>query len=304
MIMKYDDIVFIAVSDIHLSHNVPAARGNELDWYAVMVRQLQWLSELQNQYHVPIVVAGDLVHTFNQPAELINMAIKYMPQVYAICGQHDQPHHDQGQIHKSAYWTLVEAGRVVHLSQPLEILVKGEKVRFYPFSFGENIVSCPSTDGLCVSVAHRYCWDEGSSYPYALESEHVKNQYAYGYDVMVFGDNHCGFVDRKGNQSVINCGTFYRRSITEKQYKPFVGLVSSTGTVYQEFVPVELDVFMDKVVVNREPDGVLSEFVSYLSEVSITGMNIPDIFAAYMQQHNVSDGVRDEVSRLLSITTI
>jgi DNA repair exonuclease SbcCD nuclease subunit len=304
--MTTDDIVMIVASDIHLSHNAPTARSQEPNWYAAMIRQLKWLYELQQKYNVPIVIAGDLMHTFNQPAELINMAIEHMPRVYAICGQHDQPYHDQTQIQKSAYWTLVCAKKVTHLDTEVSLTIKGTNVTIYPFSYGVPVTrSTKKKTELTIGVVHQYCWNEGSSYPYALPEQHVREQYKYGYDVMVFGDNHIGFTHQSGSQSVINCGTFYRRSISERLYQPFVGLITSQGQVIKQFIPVNEDIITDKIVNKTESDNSsVSEFVSYLSEVTVNGFDIPHIFAEYMSKHSTDACVQQEIERLLNVTNI
>ncbi|MDR2170588.1 MAG: metallophosphoesterase family protein [Planctomycetaceae bacterium] len=304
--MSKEDIVLIVASDIHLSHNPPASRSQEPDWYAVTIRQLVWLRNLQQTHKAPVIIAGDLVHSFNQPAELINMAIQYLPKSIAICGQHDQPYHDQQQITKSAYWTLVSAGCVTHLDKIGNLEIKGVKITLYPFSFGTELLPCEKKSGLNVAVVHRYCWDAGSSYPFAPPEQNVAEQYKYGYDVMVFGDNHCGFVHRKDKQTIINCGTFYRRSISERLYNPFVGLITASGQVIQEFVPVSDDIISDKVTVKEQvlEDASVSDFVTYLSAATINGMDIPNIFAEYMERNKTEETIKTEVNRLLNVTSI
>ena len=109
-------VVAIACADIHLQHTAPICRSGEPDWYAAMARPLEELRGLQENYDCPILCAGDVFNHWNNcPPELINWAIKHLPKMYAIPGQHDLPQHRLDDVRKSAYWTMVEAGVIENL---------------------------------------------------------------------------------------------------------------------------------------------------------------------------------------------
>src|SRR5690606_30777431 len=55
-------------------------------------------------------------------------------------------------------------------------------------------------------------------------------------DVVHFGDNHKGFTFEWGTTVGVNCGTFMRREISEKKYKPKIAVLSSDKSI----LPIEL----------------------------------------------------------------
>jgi DNA repair exonuclease SbcCD nuclease subunit len=219
--------IAILTADIHLSHTPPAARSHEPDWYEAMRRQLRWLRKLQSKYGVPIFVAGDLFHKYNPPAELINFALRELPDnIYAVPGQHDLPFHNIQDIHKSAYWTLVEAGKIknVEYDSPIRIESQVAVMRLHGFPFGHPLVPRKPYDlhAIDVAIVHEYCWQGTAKYVTASEDKnmaaHRKN--AKNYDILVSGDNHIPHEDFSQKPAVFNCGGFYRRTIDEKCPRP------------------------------------------------------------------------------------
>lgn len=152
---------------------------------------------------LPVICAGDIFDRYNAGPELINFALAYLPRMYAIPGQHDLPHHSYEDIRKSAYWTLVEAGKILNLEpgKPVGVGV----MQLWGFPWGTPVEPCPETPhlGIDVAVVHQYVWMKEHGYPGAPEENRVKNFLGkiVGYDAVVVGDNHKGF---KAHQ-ILNC---------------------------------------------------------------------------------------------------
>src|SRR5574339_574374 len=77
------EVAFISVSDLHLSSEVPRARG-EKDWFPVMERYLEQLARLKKTYRCEVVYAGDIFDDWRVSAELINFTLKHLPSGYAV----------------------------------------------------------------------------------------------------------------------------------------------------------------------------------------------------------------------------
>jgi DNA repair exonuclease SbcCD nuclease subunit len=303
--------VAILTADIHLSHTPPAARSHEPDWYEAMRRQLKWLKSLQQQlsveYSIPIFVAGDIFHKYNPPAELINFALRELPDnIYAVPGQHDLPFHNIQDIHKSAYWTLVESGKIKNVSHEYPVRIESPVgvIRLQGFPFGTPLTPLKPYDLPAIDIAliHEYCWQRGASYPKASDEQSAESHQnnAKNYDILVFGDNHIPHEDLSKKPAVFNCGGFYRRTIDEVDYRPSVGVLYSDKTIMREYIPVQQDVFVTK---QESPvlDSNIADFMRYLSNTTTNPLDVEEIIRHYVRSNNVPEPVQIEISRLLEI---
>ena len=192
-------VIAILCADIHLSHKPPIWRSNEPDWYVAMARPLNEIQELQAKYKCPILCAGDIFDKWNSPAELINWAMIHLPkEMFSIPGQHDFCYHNIEDLHRSAYWTLVEAKKItnIELNKPLELA--DYKIKLYGFPWGMKLQKCydRKIGWKHIALIHKYLWTKDYKYKKALETDNVK-KYAKilkTYDVVVVGDNHKSFV--------------------------------------------------------------------------------------------------------------
>jgi len=261
--------VALLVADIHLSHKPPVARSAEPDWYAAMKRPLQQLGDLKEELQVPILCAGDIFDRWNSPPELINFALKNLPPMVAVPGQHDLPHHQIEDLYKSAYGILEEVEIVCTVGQMKAFPTKIEKggkitefLRVWGFPWGAKLkpleASPIEAKTLDVALIHSYCWIDKKGYPGAPQEQMA---YGYrkkmeGYTVLAFGDNHQHFqYDYPSlNQTVYNCGTLIPRKIDERHHKPSVGILLANGNINKHV----LDTSKDKWL-NIEEEKVLKE---------------------------------------------
>ena len=108
-------VAALVISDVHWGADKPRARA-ESDWLGVQLGYLQQVADLQKQAgQCPIIIAGDLFNRWDEPPEAINRLLAAMPpEVHVIAGNHDMPNHNYRELPRSAYWTLVESGKVIH----------------------------------------------------------------------------------------------------------------------------------------------------------------------------------------------
>jgi len=245
-----------------------------------MLRYLLQLKDIQRKHGgVPILCAGDVFDLWHSVPELINFAWANLPGMYAIPGQHDLPNHSYINVHKSAYWTLVQSGRIRNLTNHAEIPDVGT---IYPFMWGQDVRPAPKdpVKGLKIALIHAYVWRPGHAYDSASEDDNLDQWKTRleGYDVAIFGDNHSGFLSKALDCRVINCGCMIPRSSREHGYTPTVGLIHANGVISREpFVTSEDCWLTDQFVMNSidktKPVGMklaaLLEGISDLSEDSL-----------------------------------
>lgn len=300
-------VLAILCSDIHLSHKPPLARSAEPDWYAAMRRQLEELAELkESQTDISIVYAGDIFDKWNSPPELINFAIEWLPDGWAVAGQHDCPLHSQKDMSKSAYWTLVMGDILFHLSGYtydnglyLEGFSWGQALKS-PMPIREHEVTQEFSKSLRVAVIHKYCWQPKHNPAQSEKGYAVAlTQQLKGFDVAVFGDNHSGFINNETSPAIINCGTFFRRRIDERDYRPMVGLLLDTGRIVPYYMDVSQDKFIEEADAKYElKHAGFADFVEELERLESDGLDFVDALKRALTT-KVSKGARKLVLEAL-----
>lgn len=265
-------VIAVLVGDIHLSHRPPVLRSTEKDWYACMRRYLRELERVALTYDAPILVAGDVFDHWNAPAELINFALDHMPTCYAIPGQHDLPFHNYDSIKRSAYWTLVRAGRITDLAPGMEYTISNmacDEVVVHPFPWKFPLGPNRSKRAaLHLALCHAYVYSsKRNSYQNVSTSEHSHSRRLElsGFDVAVFGDNHKGFLER-GSTLIYNCGTAMRRHSDDLDFEPRFGLLMTSGDVDTCRIDTSEDVYLDRTASKtlEQISGEVSQFVENL----------------------------------------
>jgi hypothetical protein len=306
-----DRVVGVVASDCHFSHKVPIARSAEPDWYAAQERVLEQIKFLCTSYTyqekpVPFIIAGDVVDKPEQPPELINFLLRLLPdEVIAVAGQHDLLHHNITDIHKSAYWTLCEAGKIQHIEKKLNLPCQ---IRLYGFSWQQEIVPPKLKTARNVAIIHSYIWMKGCSYTGVEMETSVKSwsKKLYGYDSAFFGDNHKGFFQMTEVQDgsepwIMNCGAMIRRKADEINYQPQVGLLLESGTFTTVNLPTDEDKWLDvdKALDIIESGAEVAEFLDELGSLGGSALNFIDAVMAFLKHHKVGGAVRDKITKLM-----
>ncbi len=286
-----EKVIAILTADMHLSLKAPPWRSVEEDWFEAMKRPLRELRILQLKYRCPILCAGDIFDKWNSPPELINFAIKHFPDnMYCIPGQHDLPDHNYEEIKRSAYWTLVKARKIQNL---VAASLHEESMIVVGFSFGSKIKppGWENENKLKIAIIHEYKWVKGKSYPNApIENKLMGAISQYGYDVIVYGDNHNGFTfEVKGSMqdtTIFNCGCLMRRKSDEKHYTPQVGLLLQSGIVKPHFLDISKDKYLDTIddsVAIEELD--IEEFLEELKKLGDTSLEFTAAVKRFFEKH-------------------
>lgn len=246
--------IAVLSSDWHLSHDKPFGRaGTREDWYRTMERHVMETMGAAASMKVPLIVAGDVFHTWNEPVELVNAAAEWIGcfstvPVLVIPGQHDLPYHDPEQFERSALRTLQTSANGVHREMAggganLFRIVRGWSVfRGFPpdWSLFASWWGDPLQPPLsrpekrrALLVAHRYVWaGGGTGHVKADQSDSVVagdalRKTVESFDACLFGDNHHPFL--AGN--VYNHGCMIRRTLAERTVTPQYGVLFANGSI-------------------------------------------------------------------------
>ncbi len=281
-----EKVIAILCADLHLSPTPPIWRSAEPDWYKAMARSVGVLVNLQIEHDCPVLCAGDIFDKWygaigKQSAELINWAIEYLPDnMYCIPGQHDLPDHNYGEIERSAYWTLVKAGKIKNLNID-DCSLSAGPMTLYGYPFGSSLYQINldiPTEKIRVALVHEYRWMKGCSYPGAPKESKINWKIAeMGYDVIVYGDNHKGFYveancPKTGRTEIFNCGTLMRRASDEIDYKPWVGLLLESWRVEKHYLDISKDKYIESVEDVPVEEMDMSEFIEELKKLGETGL--------------------------------
>ncbi len=299
--------IALLVADIHLSLTPPIWRSNEPDWLEAMRRPLSELTALQTELNIPVLCAGDIFDRWFgafQSAELINFAIHYLPQMYAVPGQHDLPNHNIDELKRSAFWTLCETSKIVIAApKAMQLGTFKDEYSVRGFCWGQDIVETRRTDCLQVAIAHQYVYIPGYSYQGAPEDCNLirkKTQFIngkwMGYDVVVFGDNHKGFKTKIGETTIYNCGGFMRRKSNEIDYKPRIGILYSNGEVEEHYLDISQDKHLETVENEIDTSDIdMDGLVSMLGKLGECGLDFKEAVKQYIKTNKVEK----EVSKTL-----
>lgn len=299
-----DMTIALLCSDIHLSHKPPLFRSSEPHWYQAMLRPLQQLSDLAASLgNPPILCAGDVFDRWNSPAELINFAIRELPVMYSIPGQHDLPNHSYQDIKRSAYWTLVEAGKLINLKPGANELSNGVTVTAAPWR-KDLPPPIPKSPYIQIALIHAYCGRPDMAWP-GMPEEGLSSAWAKktkGFDLAVFGDNHIGFTQGP----IYNCGSLMRRTATQITYKPSVGILKHKSDGKLDCTRFYLDTSKDNILVpqaastQREDPKEIRDFSDLLDELETMGtdpLNFLELVHHYIKR--VPDPIRQVILNAL-----
>jgi len=294
------DVVALAVGDLHLCHTKPAIRDCD-DWYGVMAYYLEQLTDCAEKYDVPILCAGDVFDHWNSSPELINFAIDYLPEMYAVPGQHDLPYHGMDRITKSAFWTLVRAGKIRPIAGLEQV---NDELNVNGFPWGVEVRSRERTGEPVIALVHAYIWQKGAGFSTAPDSQHTSGwkERLQGYDLAIFGDNHQGFTAAVGGCLVYNCGAFIRRSKTELKTKPAIGLVHGDGSVTRKHMTIKVDRFFEDEVPDKDKEDeieAMAEFVSSLNSLELASIDFCSQLRRVLEEEDVREPVKQLVRQIL-----
>ena len=256
--------IALCCGDIHLCEKSPAMWDKDA-WWPCQENMLVQINNIATEYGVGVVCSGDVFDKPRMSPKVEMLAMKHLRHWWMIPGQHDLPNHNIDLMPESSYGVLAE---VVAPFLPLPYI--------YEFPWGAEHIpqaekDVANTSAICnlhVALVHAMVWQGKEPYPGAPSTGNVLNlvKMLHGYDVIVCGDNHGGFVTTVGNTVVINCGSTMRRTVAQLDYQPQVHLLYDDKTVESINLDTSKDVVSDKHKQKRvDREDRIAAFVDTLS---------------------------------------
>ncbi len=301
---RNEKVIAIFLADIHLSLTPPIWRSAEPNWLEAMQRPLDEVRDLQKKFNCPVICIGDIFDRWNSPPELINFALDYLPDdMYAIPGQHDLPLHQYEDMERSAYWTLEMAGKIKDVTPGCFPDIGGIALHAFPYGHPLHPLG-QEWGGRChIAIVHEYAWIDGHCYPNAPvenkvvgKGDQMKKKKWLGYHMVVYGDNHKGFLTYLATTAIFNCGTLMRRKSDEVDYKPQVGMLLESGKVRKHY----LDISKDKHLDVRSAKGVEDslDMKGFIQELEKLGDSDLD-FSGAMKQYLKKNKIKMEICNII-----
>lgn len=301
----YHDVIALATSDWHLDTHRPSARA-EANWLDVLYGYMQQLKDLQQMYSAPILVPGDLFNRWDPPPHIINWALAYLPDnIYAVPGNHDLPGHSYKEVDKSAYWSLVEAKKIVTVTPgPFGKIIDcfGGTLEVHAYTCGFEVQpQKPKKDlSLRIAMIHDYIWTKDTGHEKAPPEKRYGKwaEKLVGYDIAIFGDNHRGWLIQSDTQcSVLNCGCLVRRRADEKNYRPAVGLIHANGQITRHYLDTSKDKFVDEAEKVEQIESALkinlADFVSELARARAKGVDWKKTVILWCKKNDIDQATKD-----------
>lgn len=227
--------VAVLVSDLHIRSTTPRSRA-ETSWYEVLGPALQSLGDAADRLKIPIICAGDIFDRWNPSADLVSWSMDWLPQMYAIPGQHEIEGHCHDHRDKGIYGALVKAGVIEDLDAETWTVIRSNGTVIHIWAMPWGRYSCPEyfPEGLKLLVAHKYIHiGKGSCYATAPEDASAPNQKKMfeGFQAALVGDNHIPWTANLNGCNIYNHGGFLPQNSDQKNLIPSYGILLENGEI-------------------------------------------------------------------------
>lgn len=240
-------IDFILTGDIHLREDTPKCRTD--DFEITQENKLKHLSSLYHRHGCLTLNSGDTFEKARSSQYLEQWAIRHLPCMITVPGNHDLPYHSIKQ-YKSSSLSVLEASNIVQVLSNSVVYLSGNMVAVHGLYWKSDIESYIKNTEFDdryfhVALIHIYAYDQKSFYKedeVAVHADKLMERLS-PFKLIVTGHNHHPFVKRKGDQLLVNPGSMSRQK-SDENHRPRSYLWS------KETNDVEIDYF-------PAPDGVM-----------------------------------------------
>ena len=268
----------ILCADLHFRDSQPVSRTD--DFFHTQVKKMKWLNNLQKEHDCHVLCSGDYFDHWKPSPKLLSACIANMPHVMSIPGNHDLPNHNLNLLGKSGLYTLFQAGTVDILRTEL-----GEHYGFIKKIDTPTLVPH-------IAIIHKLINHQQTDASAQNLMEELNE-----YELILTGDNHQTFTDRRPGQLLVNPGSFTRQTIDQINSKPCVFLwYQESNTVERINVPIEENVFSyDHFSKGDDDDERLKAFVDGLDDTYEIGLSFKKNLEEYFNVNSEPEPIMDMV---------
>lgn len=286
----------LLVADSHIQDKVPICRTD--DMLMAMIRKLRFLSHLKKQFaDAEILHAGDLFDYWKASPWTWITAMKFVPPMIIVPGQHELPEHRLSQLNYSALWAL-------KVARPTDFQLLGcaNNSPFYRTQNGWSVYGCPfgtepdRADEFAewagntprVLLWHRMTWMD-KPFPTAPGNGNADATMAKypQFHLIVTGDNHQAFILRRGNRLLVNCGSMLRLDADQMNHVPTVWAIrlNDDGELDCFGIPFPIEtgvVTREHIDVITARDERLDRFVETIKSGEFSGLDFVENMKAWL----------------------
>ena len=289
----------ILTADIHLRDDQPVCRLD--NYWEAQARKIQWLRDLQKQHNCPVLDAGDLFHKPKPLPFLLQWAIRNMPDMVTVEGNHDQSCHNSDLFEKTGL-AVLEAAGVAHVITHDDLYESPSSFSVQGFPWGTELYGVPRRTKRQVALMHIMTYTGRSPFPGCKDpGAAALLDKMSGFDLVVTGHNHTPFVVEREGRFLVNPGSLMRSTADQADHLPRVYLwYAEDNHVEPVYVPIEFGVVSrEHLTAPEEREERLSAFVSRLTNDIEVGLS----FSQNMERRLSRNRVRARTKEIIQEAT-
>lgn len=285
----------ILTADIHLREDTPVARLD--DYFAAQARKIKFIRELQKEHGgIPVLDAGDLFDKWKPSPFLLQWAIRNLPDMTTVEGNHDQSSHNSDLFAKTGLAVLEAAGVITIPRKPL--LLENSRTEVHAFPWGSPFYGAEPVEGRNVALVHTMTYVGRSPYPGCKDpGAGALMEKLPGFDLIVSGHNHKPFVVERNGRLLVNPGSIMRSNADQHDHKPRVYLwYAEDNHAEPVFLPIEDGVVSrEHLEVVEAREDRMTAFVSRLNQDVEIGLS----FERNMERWLAGNRVRTRTKEII-----
>lgn len=290
---------FAFTADEHFRSTVPVARKD--DYLKNQDDIIKWLNELSKKY--TMFSCGDTVHHARErakPLDFANYLLKELPHRYGILGNHDLLYHTTDTLDSTTMGLLIQAGKytVLDYNSPIEF----DKVKFYGFSYGQEIKHIPrwnrnpTSNFTRIALYHGYVTQEPNEFIEGKVAIDLLKSFPE-YDIIFSGDNHQGFMVELEGRVLINIGSLKRDNADQMEHIPYVYTYDSqTKKVDRIEVPIDKGILTkDHIEKEQERNERLENLSEKFKEVRDVTLDFNQNLLNFFKMNKINEDVQSRI---------
>ena len=283
---------FVLTADWHIRATKPRCRIDE-DWIQTQRLALNQIADIANSNDCPVYVVGDLFHSHGDTNfEVVQLIQEFANSLnhgmFILAGNHDLPHHNSSNLHKSAIGILLHCEKI-NFIQNNEYVSAG--------NFDQE------TENKEIIFKHILCFPDLKSMPpnvNAATAEDLLDEYDNAKWIFT-GDYHHNFVYENKGRHVVNSGCLIRQVSDMKDYQCGVYVID-TDLNKIDFVPIvdDYDLVDDSHILRQnEKDERIENMVDKLMDIEAVSLDFIQNIENVLLKTDVSDEIRKCVKELI-----
>ena len=291
----------IITADWHLREDQPVAWTE--DYWTAQARAIKFVKDLQEKYECPVLIAGDIFDKWKPSPFLLAWAIDHLPnEIVAIAGQHDLPNHSLELFPKCGLKVLESADKAKVLGERDEKMLTDSlslPIKISASPYGTEIKKAEKTKLKTICLCHTMTWINKKPWPgcEAEDANHLMKK-AYGFDIIIVGDNHQPFVvEGKEGNLLVSPGSLMRMSADQYDHKPRVYLwYAETNTVTPVYLPIRKEaISREHIDVAKAKNDKMEAFVKRLKDKIEIGLSFKENLKRYLMKNKTGKSVTNIV---------